>query len=77
MQYIVFDEQRNGSGDIFTKEFESESAAVEYAGNSWIHLTREEQKKRTVYALLSVNPDEDECDHFDGNVIWQDGRYCD
>ena len=70
MKYIVIDEQRNGCGDTFTKEFEKKEDAIKEAKDQWYYLTASEKKKRIVYALESVNPDEDAPDHFDGNYVW-------
>lgn len=70
MEYIVVDEPRNGSGDMFTKEFDNEEEAIAEAKDQWYHLTSEEKNKRKVYALKSVNPDVDAADHFNGDYIW-------
>lgn len=70
MKYIVRDIPKNGIGDEFDKEFDVLEDAVEEAKNQWDHLTYAEQKKRTVYVLESVNPDEDAENHFDGNYVW-------
>ena len=72
-KYIVIDEKRNGIGEIFDENYETAKEAVESAEGQWSHLTAMEQKARTIYVLESVNPDEDAEDHFDGNIIWQDG----
>lgn len=70
MKYIVRDIPKNGIGDEFDKEFDVLEDAIEEAKNQWDHLTYAEQKKRTVYVLESVNPDEDADNHFDGNPVW-------
>lgn len=75
MKYIVIDERRNdGTGDTFTEEHEVLKEAIEDAENQWNHLTASEKKKRTIYVLESVNPDEEAADHLDGTPLWQDGK---
>lgn len=71
MRYIVIDEPKNESGDVFTKEFDDKDAAVEEAKSQWDHLTFREQKLRTVYVLESVNPDHDAIEHMDGDIVWR------
>ena len=70
MKYIVFDEYQNGSGDTFTREFDEKEKAIAEAKFQWGHLTATEKKHRIVYAMESVNPDEDAPDHFDGDYVW-------
>lgn len=70
MKYIVFDEMKNGTGDIFSTEHETKAEAIEAAQRQWEHLTFREQRQRNVYVLESVNPDEEAEDHFDGNTVW-------
>lgn len=70
MKYIVFDEMKNGTGDIFSTEHETREEAIQAAQRQWEHLTFREQRQRNVYVLESVNPDEDAMDHFDGRTIW-------
>ena len=70
MKYIVFDEMKNGTGDIFSTEHETKEEAIAAAQRQWEHLTFREQRQRNVYVLESVNPDEDAMDHFDGNTVW-------
>lgn len=70
MKYIVFDEMKNGTGDIFNTEHETKEEAIAAAQRQWEYLTFREQRQRNVYVLESVNPDEDAIDHFDGNTIW-------
>lgn len=74
MKYIVMDERRDGTGDIFTAEFETLAEAVREAESQLTHLTAQEQKQRTVYVLESANPDEEAEDHLDGWPRWQDGK---
>lgn len=69
--YIVIDEPRNGSGDVWTKEFEDEHQAIEEAKDQWYHLTASERKNRRVYVLKSVNPDEEAPDHLDGDYVYE------
>lgn len=75
MRYIVFNGNRDFTGDIDTTEFNNRTEAIEEAARIWDRrLTADEKKTQTVYVLESANPDEDAADHFDGNTIWQDGK---
>lgn len=74
MKYIVMDEHRDGTGDLFNTEHETLAEAVKAADRQWNQLTEQEQKERTVYVLESANPDEDAPDHLDGTPVWQDGK---
>lgn len=77
MQFIVIDERRPNApepDDMFCTEWENKEQAIDRAEYEWYHLTYQEKKRRTIYVLVSVNPDEDAEDHFDGNIIWQDGE---
>ena len=76
MKYIVIDERREDTSDIFTKEFDNKDAAIEEAKSQWANLTYKERKERTVFALESVNPDEDAENHMDGDIVWtSDQKY--
>ena len=72
MKYIVIDQRKDGVGDIFTEEFESLETAKERAVACWHHLTDREKRKREIYVLESVNPDENALDHFDGNPVMEE-----
>lgn len=74
MRYIVIDERRDGTGDMFSEEFNGLDEAIKSAGVQWNHLTTSEKANRTVYVLESANPDEEAADHFDGTPVWKDGR---
>lgn len=75
MRYIVIDERRNGTGDLFSTEFDSLFDAMDYAEGEWNHLTDSEKEQRTVRVLNSANPDEESENHFDGDYEWIDGLY--
>ena len=70
MRYVVIDEQRDGEGDIFTKEFVSEEQAFKKAEMDWHYLSANEKEKRRIYVLESINPDEEAENHLDGNIVW-------
>lgn len=71
MKYIVVNEPQKESGDWFTKESNDKEAAINEAKYQWNHLISTEKKKRSVYVIESVNPDEEAENHFDGNYIWK------
>jgi len=71
MKYIVIDERKDGTGDIFSVEFAELKPAIEEAGRQWGHLTAAEKEDREIFVLESVNPDPDAEDHFDGNPVWE------
>lgn len=73
MKYIVEDIPRAPYGDHFEEEYETLEEAIENAERQWGHLTDLDKKKRTVYVLESINPDEEAQDHFDGDILWRDG----
>ena len=75
MRYIVIDERRDGTGDMFSTEFDSLLDAMWYADGEWDHLTDGEKEQRTVRVLDSANPDEEAENHFDGDYEWIDGLY--
>ena len=69
MKYIVMDERKDGTGDLFNDEFETAEEAITVAKWKWSYLTNREKKERTIWVLESVNPDEESEHHFDGDVI--------
>lgn len=71
MKYIVIDERKDGTGDIFTEEFEILDEAIQSAKDQLAHMTDREKEQRRVYVLESVNPDEEAPDHLDGNPVWE------
>lgn len=71
MKYIVIDQHRNGTGDMFSVEFNDLGAAIKEADHQWSYLTAAEKAVREIYVLESANPDEDAEDHFDGAPIWE------
>lgn len=71
MKYIVIDERKDGTGDVFSKEFSEAAAAIEEAKNQYSYFNLNAKKERTIYVLKSANPDEDAPDHFDGSYIWK------
>ncbi len=71
MKYIVEDERRDLTGDVFTQEFNNKDEAINAAQKQWDHLTGREQAQRRVYVLESINPDEEAQDHYDGNIIYE------
>ena len=69
MKYVVMDERKDGTGDLFNDEFETAEEAIKAAKWKWSYLTNREKKERTIWVLESVNPDEEAENHFDGDVI--------
>ena len=69
MKYVVMDERKDGTGDLFNDEFETAEEAINAAKWKWSYLTNMEKKERTIWVLESVNPDEESEHHFDGDVI--------
>lgn len=75
MRYVVMDEAREYiSGDIWTEEHEDLLDAVQDAEYRWNHKTPSERKENTISVLLSIDPDEEAPDHFDGWPVWRDGE---
>lgn len=74
MKYIVIDQRKDGTGDIFTTECSNAPEAIQEARKEWEHLTGDERKARVIYVLESVNPDENAPDHFDGNEVFTAGQ---
>lgn len=75
MRYVVIDEDRmHDSLDLFTEEHEDLRSAIRDAEYQWSHKTDREKKQRTISVLLSINPDEEAPDHFDGWPVWRDGE---
>ena len=69
MKYIVMDERKDGTGDLFNDEYATAEEAIRAAKWKWSYLTNREKKERTIWVLESVNPDEESEHHFDGDVI--------
>lgn len=74
MKYIVIDARKIGTGDTFITEHETAADAIQEAQKQWDHLTTPERRKRKIYVLESVNPEEDAHDHYDGNLIYTAGE---
>ena len=75
MKYIVIENHKDGTGDWITSEFDSKQDAIRLAEIQYNYLTAKEKAKRDVIVLESVNPDEDAENHFDGNPIWENGKF--
>lgn len=76
MRYILIDEPKNESGDVFTKEFDDKDAAIEEAKFQWDYLAAQEKKQRNICVLESVNPDPDAVEHMDGDIVWRCDEDC-
>ena len=75
MRYVVMDEDRMHDGwDMFNEEHDNLREAIRDAEYQWSHKTDREKKQRTISVLLSINPDEEAPDHFDGWPVWRDGE---
>lgn len=70
MRYIVIDEPRNGSGDMYNNEFESKQDALNAANLYWSYKTEREKARRKMNVLDSLYPDPDDERHFDGDIIY-------
>lgn len=74
MKYISVDDVVNRYGqalESFSHEFYTLEKAKSDANNNWTHLSEYEKTNRKVYALESVNPDEDAEDHYDGDIVYR------
>lgn len=68
MNYIIIDDCGT---DLFTKEFDNKTEAIETAKADFDRLTKADRKRRIgFYVLESVNPEEDAENHLDGTVIF-------
>lgn len=56
--YATIDSRRDGTGDEYTDEFDSEAEAVSAAERDWNHLTAAEQAKRTISVGVSRRTDD-------------------
>ena len=78
MKYLSINEYRDRTKTDFhmnVEEFETAEEALEDAKATWNGMWDIDRKKFTVYAMESVNQDEDAEDHYDGNPFWQDGSF--
>lgn len=71
MKYLVISGQKNGTGDLFTSEYNTQEEAIKAAEYALAHLTDREKEKTSLYVLESANPDEEAENHFDGNIVKQ------
>ena len=62
IRYATIDARKDGRGDEFTSEYDSEQAAVDAAERDWNHLMPSEQAVRTICAVKSVAADDGEFD---------------
>lgn len=69
MKYIVMDERKDGTGDLFNDEYATVEEAIKAAKWKWSYLTSREKKERKIIVLDSIDPDEESEHHFDGDVI--------
>lgn len=68
MTYIIIDDCGT---DLFTKELDNQTEAIEMAKADFDRLTPADKKRRIgFYVLESVNPEEDAENHLDGTVIF-------
>ena len=72
MRYLSI--QASKRGDMWVNEFETAEAAVADARDRWESMTAADRKGNDVYALKSVNPDEDSEDHLDGDYLYFGGK---
>lgn len=72
-KYIVVDEPAGGfGGDVFQEIYDTPEEANAAASYGWEHLTRNEQRKRHVFAGVVTPEDlpEDAIDEDSGEIDW-------